>query len=417
MTKWEEAQSRYTPDFNRSRDRHFFAPGRKRVLALDGGGIRGLISLGILLKIESTLRARRPAHQRDRFVLADYFDLICGTSTGSIIAAWLARGNSVRSAIELYNSIGPNVFRDPKGLQGHVRRTLGLVIVSRFDAAVLKSELEARLGDETLDSDKLVTGLGVTAKRLDSGSAWVLANNPRAPYWASPGGSFPNRDYRLCDVVRASAAAPAYFDHVEVPIEPGAPPGAFMDGAVAGLNNPSLAFLQYVLSPNIGLRWTCSPNDLLIVNVGTGRFRERHPAKRLARMTAVQRAVHSLAGSISDVAHATTGTMQALSRAQDPVVINGEVGALHDLDLGHGDGLFRYQRYDAPLDQGPLQSALRLTYTEAVVRKLHDLANATQSNLDRLNTIGVAAGEAFVRPQHFPEDFDVLADQALNAQT
>ncbi len=406
MSTFSEAEQRYAPVLSRARDRHLFAPGPKRVLALDGGGIRGLISLGILLKIESTLRARRPPSERDTFVLSDYFDLICGTSTGSIIAAWLARGNSVRSTIELYNSLGPKVFSYPSGAEGAVRRTLGLVIVSRFNANVLKSELLSRLRDETLDSDALVTGLGVTAKRMDSGSAWVLTNNPRAPYWASLGGSFPNRDYKLSDVVRASAAAPAYFDHVEVQIEPGKDPGAFMDGAVAGLNNPSLAFLQYVLSPNLGLRWRCSPDDLLIVNVGTGRFRNRHSARSLSRMRAVERALHSLAGSISDVSHATTATMQALARTQDAAVINSEVGTLNDLDLGHGAGLFRYQRYDAPLDQALLQSALRLEYTDGVVRRLHRLDNAEQANLDRLNRIGVVAGEAFVKPHHFPGAFD-----------
>ncbi len=62
------------------------AGGPKRVLALDGGGIRGAITLGILEKIETLLRVQ---HGRPDLRLCEYFDLIGGTSTGSIIAVLL----------------------------------------------------------------------------------------------------------------------------------------------------------------------------------------------------------------------------------------------------------------------------------------------------------------------------------------
>ncbi|MFM7550941.1 MAG: patatin-like phospholipase family protein [Cyanobacteriota bacterium] len=67
---------------------HLAAGGPKRVLALDGGGVRGILTLGFLERIEWLLRQR---HGGDpAFRLCDYFDLIAGTSTGSIIAALLA---------------------------------------------------------------------------------------------------------------------------------------------------------------------------------------------------------------------------------------------------------------------------------------------------------------------------------------
>jgi patatin-like phospholipase/acyl hydrolase len=69
---------------------HFNAEVPKRILSLDGGGVRGILSLGLLLQIETLLRAR---HGNDpQFRLCHYFDLIAGTSTGSIIAALLAKG-------------------------------------------------------------------------------------------------------------------------------------------------------------------------------------------------------------------------------------------------------------------------------------------------------------------------------------
>jgi hypothetical protein len=82
-----------------SRDEHLFLPGPKRILALDGGGVRGILTLGFLKEIERILAER---HGNDpHFRLCDYFDLIAGTSTGSIIAASLAQGKTVAEVIEL----------------------------------------------------------------------------------------------------------------------------------------------------------------------------------------------------------------------------------------------------------------------------------------------------------------------------
>src|SRR3954449_8490215 len=64
----------------------------KRILSLDGGGIRGILTLEYLDAIEGMLKNRSG---REDFLLCDYFDLIGGTSTGSIIAAGLACGMSV----------------------------------------------------------------------------------------------------------------------------------------------------------------------------------------------------------------------------------------------------------------------------------------------------------------------------------
>ncbi|HEV7602287.1 MAG TPA: patatin-like phospholipase family protein, partial [Bradyrhizobium sp.] len=64
-----------------ARDRHLFAPGPKRILSLDGGGVRGAISIGFLEKLEKVVEEieGKPT------LLGDWFDLIGGTSTGAII--------------------------------------------------------------------------------------------------------------------------------------------------------------------------------------------------------------------------------------------------------------------------------------------------------------------------------------------
>jgi len=75
------------------------APGPKRMLALDGGGIRGALTLGYLQELEDLLKKR---YDNDNFRLCDYFDLIGGTSTGAIIAAGLAIGKSAHDLADLY---------------------------------------------------------------------------------------------------------------------------------------------------------------------------------------------------------------------------------------------------------------------------------------------------------------------------
>src|SRR5215471_10565413 len=80
----------------------------RKMLALDGGGIRGLISLGILSHLEESLAAM--SGRGNAFRLCDFFDYIAGTSTGAIIAAGLARGMSVDELVTFYKSSGRDMF-------------------------------------------------------------------------------------------------------------------------------------------------------------------------------------------------------------------------------------------------------------------------------------------------------------------
>jgi uncharacterized protein len=73
--------------------------GRKKLLAIDGGGIRGVLALEVLQRIEDLLKAKSG---RPDFTLAGYFDYIAGTSTGGIIAAGLAIGMSVEEILAFY---------------------------------------------------------------------------------------------------------------------------------------------------------------------------------------------------------------------------------------------------------------------------------------------------------------------------
>ena len=86
----------------------FDAKAPKKILSLDGGGIRGALTLGYLKKIEDILKAKHPENKD--FRMSDYFDLIGGTSTGSIIASCLAIGMSAAEIKNMYMELGDKIF-------------------------------------------------------------------------------------------------------------------------------------------------------------------------------------------------------------------------------------------------------------------------------------------------------------------
>ena len=203
----------------------------KRILSLDGGGVRGILTLEYLSAIENMLKKRSG---RDDFLLCDYFDLIGGTSTGSIIAAGLACGMSVDRLKQLYRELAKSVFVDKIWKKG--------IFAPKFPSEPVQRALDAQLGVETtLDSDHIHTGLMIMTKRLDTGSPWPLHNHPDARYARQDG------QLRLSHVVRASTAAPTYFEPqtIEISSRDGTVvKGAFVDGGVSPFNDPALQLLD-----------------------------------------------------------------------------------------------------------------------------------------------------------------------------
>src|ERR1700682_1222457 len=95
-----------TPAFDCPRDWHLFGPGPKRILALDGGGVRGAISVAFLERIEAILSERLRTKAR----LGDWFDLVGGTSTGALIAGPRALRLGAEQLKEFYAGLPPSGF-------------------------------------------------------------------------------------------------------------------------------------------------------------------------------------------------------------------------------------------------------------------------------------------------------------------
>ncbi len=377
-----------------ARDRHLLGPGPKRILALDGGGVRGLISLAFLERIEAILRDR--SHRAD-FCLADYFDLAGGTSTGSLIAATLSLGYSTKQLIELYLTLGHRGFRRRPWFEGFW--------AAKFDSAALRAVILEHFGPLTLGSDELLCGLGIVAKRLDTGSVWLFHNHPRGPYFAPenpPAGFVSNRDLLITDLLRASTAAPTYFAPELIEVARGVK-GLFVDGGVSPHNNPALLMFALATLKGYGFRWPIGADRMMLVSVGTGATAPKPTLEWVKRRPAVLLAIAALRSLMQDTDRLGQMLLQWMSDTPTPWIIDGEVGSLAEDMIGENP-LLHYLRYDAPISRDWLTQHLGLKLTAAEVEAIS--AMDRPDNSERLLDIGRKAAERQIRPEHFPAGFD-----------
>ena len=183
---------------------------RRRILALDGGGIKGAFAAAFLETIEEATGKR----------VADYFDLIAGTSTGGIIALGLGLGISGREIVQFYVNEGPRIFdqQNPLDSNGWLSGMTATVAASwkrgkqlatpKYDPTQLKNALERafqskRLGDSAV---RLV----IPAYHADKEDVYVFKtrHHPRLQMdWKES----------AVNVALATAAAPTYFQAHPMP--------------------------------------------------------------------------------------------------------------------------------------------------------------------------------------------------------
>ena len=355
-----------------------------------------MLSLGILERVEDLLRER---HGGDRdFRLCHYFDLIAGTSTGAIIAAALAQGWSVGELRDKYFSLGERVFEKSLFRKGFLR--------AKYDEQLLTAELQDLFGaDTTLGSDRLLTGLLIVTKRLDTGSPWPVSNNPAGSYFnTGSNGRLGNGDYRLWQVVRASTAAPSYFEPESITISgPGdLDPivGNFVDGGVSPFNNPALQALMYATLEGYGIGWPTGADKLLLVSVGTGSI---DPVIRKSTL-AVSHAVSALMSVMRDCAILQETMLQWMSASPTARPIDRELGNL-DKDLLSGTPLLRYLRYDVDLSHENIRELDGALAQTGRIGSLSDMD--APENMGVLHRLGTLAGKRDVAASHFASVFDL----------
>jgi len=396
-----------------SLEEHLFAPGPKRVLSLDGGGVRGIISIAFLKEIEKVLKERSGCAD---YRLCDYFDLVGGTSVGSLLATLIALGYPVSEIDKMFRDWAPEIFRRPWiGVPG---------LRPRFSSHGLKKRVQHVLKDCTLESQEFKTGLAIITKRVDTGSPWVLTNNPRAKYWNDPDDRsyIGNRHYRVSDLVIASAAAPTFFAPKRIRIlskelartlprelRRHNESGLFVDGAVSPFNDPSLQLLMLAGLKGHGFNWKLGGQQLLMISVGAGSYRTPLAAGFLDKRFPHVFAVKALLGLIGDAQNLSLTLMQWYSAPNRPWKINSEIGAMEGelLSTSEEDGeprpLLSYVRYNVSLEQQWLEEELGRTMTPKGLEKLKQLDRPKMIN--ELNDIGALAAAKQVRKEDFPACF------------
>jgi uncharacterized protein len=368
----------------------------RRMLALDGGGIRGLLTLGILEKIEALVGGR----------LCDYFDYIAGTSTGAIIAAGLALGMTTAQLVVFYRSSGKQMF-EPAWLIERIKYF--------YTADPLKAELQKVFGPDTnLEPNNLQCLVLVVTKNVTTDSPWPISSNPEAKYNVLERPDC-NLKIPLWQLVRASTAAPVYFppEILQWNAKDPSKTFVFVDGGVTPYNNPAFLLYRMATEPAYRLNWETGEDKLLLISVGTGAA-ESLGATAAAPNKNIVSTVAGLPGELmygiqvdQDINCRTVGRCtygahldrEILDLVPRQVIAGATMEqqyAAPEIPLSTGLGRrFLYARYNADLSRQGLNKMGFPNVNPASIQKMDAV-----ENIDSLLEIGRAAG-ASVSRAHF----------------
>ncbi|MGR8942289.1 MAG: patatin-like phospholipase family protein [Gammaproteobacteria bacterium] len=361
--------------------------GQKKILTLDGGGIRGMMTVEVLKHIETLLR--KELKRDENFVLADYFDYIAGTSTGAIIAACLSLGWPVDKIRDFYRTSGAKMF-DKASLLKRFKYS--------YEDEELKNLLQREFGrDTTLGSPELKTLLMMVMRNATTDSPWPVSNNPHATYNDRRRDDC-NLNLPLWQLVRASTAAPTYFPPEKITLGTENPyPFVFVDGGISMYNNPSFqTFLMATVGP-YKLNWQTGADKLLIISIGTGANAAANADLGPDEMNLI----YNAKSIPSALMFAALNEQDLLCRVFGKCVhgheLDSEIGDLTDQNLHWPTvgKLFTYARYNAELSDEGL-SALGL----ANIKPEHVQQLDSIQYIDELSAVGEAVAKKVVR-EHF----------------
>jgi uncharacterized protein len=221
--------------------------GMRRILTIDGGGVRGVIPATLLAALEAW--TGRPTRE--------HFDFVAGTSTGAVLAAGIAAGIPAPTLVALYAERSPRLFRRVPILSTLARIATG----SMYDTATLHSLLRDELGPQAAGwrMNDAPLDLLITAKRLSDGMPWYFVRDNAA-------NSCRAGDVLLADAVTASAAAPTYLGPWTVPGI-----GELVDGGTGVAGNPVYQACVEAFHYTDAYR----PADTIVVSLGTGKLLHR----------------------------------------------------------------------------------------------------------------------------------------------
>ena len=237
MTQSDELPKRSAGILPRRRERLEWESDQPfRILSMDGGGIRGIFTATVLAELEEKYLSGGS--------VADYFDLVVGTSTGGIIALGLAAGMTSSQLAELYMTRGGEIFPP----RGRLIRGLVQLVSTGYRRKPLDTILSDVLGDLKLRDSR--SRLCIPSLDGKYGDVYVF-KTPHHPDYRKDGAEL------MSKVAAATSAAPTYFK----PVEDGY---IFADGGVWA-NNPIMVGLVEALSA-----FKTTPDDIQILSIGCG---------------------------------------------------------------------------------------------------------------------------------------------------
>jgi patatin-like phospholipase/acyl hydrolase len=363
--------------------------GPRKLLAIDGGGIRGVLSLQILEEVEKLLiQESKLADYR----LADYFDYVAGTSTGGIIAAGIAVGMSVKEILNFYLNNGAAMFD-----KASILRRLQY----QYKSEPLALQLQKVFGEQTtLGAPELETLLLLVVRNATTDSPWPFSNNPFAKYNDVKHGAC-NLHFPLWQLVRASTAAPTYFPP-EV-INCGAKSFVFVDGGVTTYNNPAFQMFlmatvdRYWLNAPVESRgWKTGIDEMLIVSVGTGTSAGENYSLQPDEMNLIFNATTIPSALMYSALNEQDFLCRVFGDCVSGSLLDREVDNLIGSRGPLDNKLFRYVRYNAELTREGLAALGCGDIEPSSVQKLDSI-----DALDGLQSIGKAVAAQRVKAEHF----------------
>jgi hypothetical protein len=352
------------------------------------------LTLQILKRMEALARERSGDPD---LRLCDCFDFIAGTSTGGMIAASLSIGLSVAEIERFYLTNAEAIFTRNSNL-------LKRLTTSRYESAALQSALQDVFGaDTTLGSPRLRTLLMLVMLNASTSSPWPLTNNPKARFNdLQTCGEASNLHLPLWKLVRASAAAPFYFEPEAMDIE--GRQFLFFDGGLTPFNNPAFKLFQMATLPQYQLEWPTGDDRLLLVSVGTGLL----PKDLVHDTVETVNFIKALPAAAHALMYTSAVEQDLMCRSFGRViagdVIDSEVGALSGNSAIGGKALFTYARYNADLSARGLER-LGFAYDEKVTFSLDCL-----DSIDACIEVGSQVAKNCVSPSHFDGFWSPIKD-------
>ncbi|ESS72692.1 patatin [Methyloglobulus morosus KoM1] len=373
------------------------APGPKKILACDGGGILGLMSVEILAKIETDLRAKLGKDQN--FVLADYFDFVCGTSTGAIIATCIASGMSMAKVRQFYVNSGKQMF-DKASLLNRLKFNYNDEPLAKQLRAAFNEQLNET--DAKLGSEHLKTLLMMVMRNHNTDSPWPVSNNPYAKYNDRQRKDC-NLNLPLWRLVRASTAAPTYFPPEIITFAEGTPEEynfIFVDGGVTTYNNPAYLAFQMATTKPYAVNWPTGSDNLLIVSIGTGNASKASPNLGLDDMNLIHFAQNIPSALMNAATAGWDMTCRVLGECRHGGVIDHEFGDMvmpsqsdHNFT---GPKLFTYMRYDPDVTLEGLKAIGISDIDPAKMQQMDSVENISQ-----IQRVGIEYAKHHINTTHF----------------